>query len=95
MTLLQTLQAQVAALQAQIAILQSSPSDTYNLGTVVVFSSANAKWYYWKVAEETWESAQGVQKPLNEWILDAKLSPVGYFEVYVLTVAPSPIYASA
>jgi len=80
-----------------VVILSQAPTDIYNFGTVVVFASGVSgvtKWYYLKVAEELWmDFATGTEKTLSEWILNANEANIGYFEVYVLTVAPSPIYA--
>lgn len=97
MTLVQTIQAQIVALQAKLAILNLAPTDTYPFGTMVVFSpQVGPKWFYFKTAEESWRDIHSaIEKPLNEWILAAKESPVGYFEVYVLITQASPIYASA
>jgi hypothetical protein len=98
MTLRQDIIDQIAALQAQLSILNTAPPDTYNFGTVVVFASTGHKWYYAKTAEETWLQLNGtsvIEKSLSEWILEAKQSGIGYFEVYIMTVAPTPIYASS
>ena len=101
MTRKQEIQTQIANLQAELTVLNRAPSDTYPFGTVVVFASGTGgatKWYYRKVAEETWESMVStpvMQSDLASWIAYALESGIGYFEVYVLTVAPSPIFASA
>lgn len=97
-TLKEELESQLALIQARLAILNGSPEDVYPFGTVVVFaaSSNTLKWHYVKDNEESWRDMQngGPTKPLSEWILKARESDVGYFEVYVLTVAETPIYAS-
>ncbi len=97
MALRDDLEAQIASLEARLAILNGAPEDTYNFGTVVVFSSANSRWHYVKDNEESWRDMTngGPTKPLSEWILEARESPVGYFEVYVLSVANTPIYAAS
>lgn len=99
MSLRDDLLAEQAEVNRKLAILNSAPSDTYNLGTVVVFASGAGgvnKWHYVKVNEETWKDFQSNgTKSLAEWILFITDLNVGYFEVYVLTVAPAPIYASA
>lgn len=95
----QMLEAQILSLQQQLAIYNSIPGDTHNLGTVAVFSYSNgSKVYYRKTAEETWKSMQGLilEKALADWIFDARtITPTLYFEVYIMTPAASPIYASA
>jgi hypothetical protein len=92
----QVLIAKIAELQAKLNILNAVPSDTFNFGTVVVFAAANnVKWYYNKTAEETWADSKGVEKDLATWILEARESAIGYFEVYELRVQPVPFYASA
>lgn len=92
----QVLIAQIAALQTRLDILNAVPDDLFSFGTVVVFSAANnVRWYYHKTAEETWTSNTGVEKDLAAWILTAKESSIGYFEVYELRVQPAPFYASA
>lgn len=99
MSLLTDLQAQLALIQAKINILQASPSDTFPLGRIALFASnsGNTRWYYVKVAEESWKDLNnpGITKPLNEWILQARESGVGYFEVYEMRPQASPFYASA
>lgn len=93
------IQAEIASLQVQLGILNRVPTDSFNLGTVVVFAAGNSgsvKWYYNKVAEETWaNSATGVEKDLAGWILETMESNIGYFEVYELKVQPTPFFASA
>lgn len=91
------IQAQITALQVQLGILNSAPSDTFPIGTVVVFSaSSGSKWYRVKTAEETWKNLLGAaEKTLAEWILESMESNIGYFEVYVLKVQETPIFASS
>lgn len=98
MTKLQELQEQIAELQAEVNILNSAPSDTYPFGTVVRFvaNSNTTKWHYIKTSEETWLSMEASSsRSLSEWILDAVNSDIGYFEVYLLTVAGSSFYSHA
>ncbi len=101
MSLVTDIQDQIAALQAKLALLQSIAEDTFNLGTIAQFSPASGqKVFYLKTAEETWAkiSVTGPSsggKPLREWIVDFKESPIGYFEVYMMTAAAVPFYASA
>lgn len=100
MTRKQELLDQIAELQAEVTILNTAPSDTYPFGTVVRFvaNSNTTKWHYLKTSEETWlslEGGSGDSKSLSEWILVAVESGIGYFEVYLLTVAGSPFYSHA
>jgi hypothetical protein len=90
--------AEIARLEAQLVILNLVPTDSYPFGTVVVFAADNnrTKWHYLKTGEEAWKKfGFTTEMTLAEWILSAKESEVGYFEVYVLTVAANPIYTSA
>lgn len=92
------LEAEIAALEDQLAILSSVGEDTFNIGTIMVFSMANpvAHWYYAKTAEETWlDVKSGEEQPLANWILDTVYANVGYFEVYELRAQPLPFYASS
>lgn len=92
------LEEEIAALEAQLAILNSVNEDTFNIGTVMVFSMATpvAHWYYAKTAEETWlDVKNGGEQPLANWILDTVEANVGYFEVYEMRAQPTPFYASA
>jgi hypothetical protein len=92
------IQAKITVLQTQLGILNNSPSDTYPIGTMVVFSAAaGQRWYRLKIAEELWRNMTNVneERSLAEWILAASESNIGYFEVYVLTVAATPIFASS
>lgn len=96
MTLKSDIQAQIAALQAQLAILNGAPNDTYNLGTIARFAanSNTTHFHYKKTAVETWtDMSSGVQQDLASWILNATQSNIGYFEVYILSPAASPIYS--
>jgi hypothetical protein len=90
---------EIARLQTQLATLNRVPSDTFPIGSIVVFASGiggKNKWYYVKTAEETWRYfVTNVEKDLASWILEATEASIGYFEVYVLTVNGSPIFASA
>lgn len=99
MTQKQKLQAEIVVLQDKVNILNRAPADTFNFGTVVVFASGQGgrvKWYYVKVAEETWQDMKNnSEKSLADWILNAHESNIGYFEVYELKPQPAPIYASA
>lgn len=98
MTKKQDLLDQIAELQAEVNILNTAPSDTYPLGTVVRFvaNSNTIKWHYIKTSEETWLSMESsISKSLSEWILDAVDSSIGYFEVYLLPVADTPFYSHA
>jgi hypothetical protein len=90
-------QAQIASLQTEYTLLNRVPSDAFSFGTIVVFASATSKWYYLKVAEETWRSMQGTtqEKDLASWVAFAYESAIGYFEVYELKVQPTPFFASA
>ena len=91
--------AKITALQVQLAILNRVPPDTFTFGTTVVFASGPGgkyKWYYVKTGEETWMNFKdGTEKDLARWILAAMESDIGYFEVYVLVVQSTPIFASA
>ncbi len=96
------IQDHINELQAQLDILNSAPEDTYSFGTVAVFAAATGdKWYYVKIAEESWSklkrssASTEIARALSEWILHAVNSNIGYFEVYILTVEETPIYASA
>ena len=103
MGILQDLQAQKADIEAKIAILQGVDEDTFNLHTVAQFSAASgSKWFYLKIGDEQWlrltviSSSQGANtRQLREWIYEAKTSDVGYFEVYMMSPAANPFYASA
>lgn len=87
---------QIAALQNKLAVLNSVPEDLFNFGTVVVFASPGHKWWRVKTEEETWKDfSTNEEKSLSEWVLEAKQSNIGYFEVYELKVQPAPFYASA
>jgi len=87
-------------LEGQLVILNQAPTDTYSFGTVVVFASGNGgttKWHYVKVGEEAWKDMTlglKTEKSLSEWVLYAREANIGYFEVYILTVAAIPIYAA-
>lgn len=91
------IQAKINELEEQLAILNTAPEDTFNIGTVVLFSATgNKKWYRTKTGEETWRNiANNSEKSLAEWILEAIDSNTGYFEVYELRVQNSPFYTSA
>lgn len=96
----QELQQAIDQLNAQLTILNSVPTDSFPVGTVVVFSSNNntRHWHYRKLVNELWTPMAYNSKkelPLEEWILQAKQTDIGYFEVYVLTVAETPFYASS
>lgn len=99
MSRIKVLKKQIADLQAELGILTTFPEDTYPLGTVAVFASGvggHNKTYYKKIEEETWANiATNEEKDLASWILFTRQSDIGYFEVYILTPAASPIYASA
>lgn len=92
------IQDRIAKLQAQLAIINRTPSDTFHIGTVVVFSSNQNKvhWYYAKTGEEAWLDLKDgtVEKPLADWILNAVESGIGYFEVYDM-VPTNLVFASA
>jgi hypothetical protein len=93
------LNAEITAEQAQLAILASLPEDTYPLGTVAIFAWNSGRKHFLKEAEEAWRSMSSgstVQKELAYWIfLERELNPELYFEVYIMTAAALPIYASA
>ena len=93
------LNAVVAAQQAQLAILASLPEDTYPFGTVAIFAWSNGRKHFLKEAEESWRSMSSdsfLQKELAYWIFTERtLNPALYFEVYIMTAAALPIYASA
>lgn len=93
------LQAQIAVLQSRLAVVNRIPDDTFNFGTVTVFASGaqgKIKWYYAKVAEETWKSLQdGTEKSISQWVSDAVAANIGYFEVYELRAQPLPWFASS
>ena len=99
MTARSDLLAQKAEIDRKLGILNRVGEDTFNLGTVVVFSAASGvHWYYRKVAEETWrdmQSQSGAVSTLAEWVLEAEDANVGYFEIYALTPAQTPFYASS
>lgn len=85
--------------QAQLTVLNRVGSDTFSIGTIMLFSAASgAKWYYVKIAEETWASLRGGNpgtKALEEYVLDAVNSEIGYFEVYEVSIKPAPFFTSA
>ncbi len=93
----QKLQEEIAEKQALLALYSTFPEDTYNLNTVAVFSNALGKWFYLKIAEETWKPMVGTATPqsLADWIFEARTASDAYFEVYILTPGNQPIYASA
>ena len=98
MTIKEDIQTNIAKLQAELALLNSVAEDTFSFGTVVVFSSGSTKWHYVKVAEEAWKpmgSSSVPERSLAEWVLNAVQANIGYFEVYVLTVAATPFFASS
>lgn len=94
------LQQEIAALQAKLAIIEGTPEDIYPFGTVAVFAFAGGgKNHYLKTAEENWVRLKGNNAsaaPLSEWIYSYRTSttPV-YFEVYILNIEETPIYASS
>ncbi len=92
--------AQIASLQSELNTLNRVPDDTFNLGTVLVFSanSNTTHWYIRKTGVEAWTSmniSPPVTKDLSSFVADALESNVGYFEVYELRVQPTPFFASA
>jgi len=92
--------AQIASLQSELNTLNRVPDDTFNLGTVLVFSanSNSVHWYIRKTGIEAWTSMNltpTVTKDLSSHIADALESSIGYFEVYELRVQPTPFFASA
>jgi hypothetical protein len=98
MSLRDEIVSQIADLEQTLSVVNRFPADTYNLGTVVVFAADhnNLQWHYIKVAEETWKKfGTSAEATLAKWILSAIQSDIGYFEIYVLAVAPNPIYTSA
>lgn len=86
-------------LNQQIALLESLPEDIYPFGTVALFSDEDKKWFYLKTGEEQWIQLKGnsnVEKSLAEWIFNARqFNTPSYFEVYIMTPEPTPLYASA
>lgn len=90
---------QKAEIDQKLSVINRVPEDTFNFGTVLVFSARTGhKWYYVKINEETWQDKQsndGAVAPLVDWIFDAINSNIGYFEVYVMTPAEIPIFASS
>lgn len=99
MGLKERIQKEIEKLQRQLEDLNKAPEDIYPIGTVIIFATAQQRWFIEKVAEETWQKIkQGIdrkQQSLAEWILEAEESNVGYFEVYVTQTMPEPIYAKA
>lgn len=97
MGLKETIQTEILELQDRLAILNGVSEDTFFFGTIMVFQSATgAKWHYVKTAEETWRKmSSGEQKPLADWILETRESGIGDFEVYQMSVAAIPFYATA
>ncbi len=98
MSLRDNLLAQRAEIDRKLAIIDRVGEDTFPIGTIVIFSSANEKVHFLKTGEEAWRymtSSVGTTKQLRDWILDWEDSPVGYFEVYRYTPADTPFYASA
>lgn len=91
--------AQIAELESELAVVNRVPEDTFNLGTIALFSpAAGPKWYYVKTAEETWRSMQANDSaagPLVDWVILALDSNIGYFEIYTLAPAANPIFTSA
>jgi hypothetical protein len=89
--------AEIAELQAQLVILDSVSADAFPFGTIVVFDYGGGnKNYRVKTGEETWKHmSTATERSLAEWILDSKDNSSTYFEVYVMTAATIPFYASA
>lgn len=98
-------QTQIAALQAKLVILNRIPEDTFPFGTILRFAGSNFKWHYMKVEEESWTPLNGGSStsgsyslgphPIDYWVVSALDSNIGYFEIYVLSPAASPIFASS
>lgn len=99
MTLRDELIAERNRIDQKLAILDRVGEDTFNIGAIALFaSSAGDKWYYLKEAEEAWRFLNGQTqgaKQLRSWILEAEEANIGYFEVYLLSPANTPFYASA
>jgi hypothetical protein len=98
MTLRDDLNAELAEVQRKLAIVNRVPDDTYSFGTIAVFADTHAqKWHYLKTGEESWKNMQNnaATKPLVDWVFESAQSGVGYFEVYILTVAAVPIFTSS
>jgi hypothetical protein len=98
-TLKEQIEQEIAVLQARLNNLNRVPTDTYPFGTVVRFAANNntSKWHYIKTAEDSWKSLEediNTEQDLASWILEALESSIGYFEVYVLTVANTPLFTS-
>ena len=98
MTLRNDLLAEKAEIDRKLAILNRSPSDIFPIGTIAVFTSNSGhRWHYRKTAEETWVEMQGnfSENDLASWILISEESNVGYFEVYIMTAAATPVYTTS
>lgn len=90
----QEIENEIKELQKDLVILSRVGEDTYPIGTLALFTGTR-KWYYVKVAEESWRNVGGNrEQELRDWIFEAEKSNVGYFEVYILNPDQSPIYAS-
>lgn len=92
------LQDQRDEIDRKLAILNRVGEDTFPIGTIALFSSAQEHGYYRKIAEESWrfmESNTGGTRQLREIILEWEDSPVGYFEIYKLLPEATPFYVSA
>lgn len=91
---------QISKLQNELTALNRVADDTFNVGTVMVFSAKNntVHWYIRKIAVDTWtamEASGSLSKDLASFIADALESDVGYFEVYELRVQNNPFFTSA
>jgi leucyl aminopeptidase (aminopeptidase T) len=93
------IQERINTLQKQLVAINRIPEDRFSIGTVLRFSanSNNIKWHIVKTAEESWVKVESIQTTatLEDWILNATESNVGYFEVYELKVQPQPLYTSS
>ncbi len=86
--------------QAELALINSTPEDTFHVGTIALFaSSTEHKWYYLKTGEEYWVRLRvnNTDNAMNaghlyELILNATKAFI-YFEIYILSPGETPIYA--
>jgi hypothetical protein len=88
-----------AAEQSKLALLASLPEDNYPFGTVAIFAWTNGRKHFIKEAEEAWRSMSSgsvLQKELAYWIYTERVTnPALNFEVYIMTAAALPVYATA
>ncbi len=97
-------QAEIDKLQAKLNKLNRIGNDNFVLGTVLRFAANQntVKWHIIKVTEELWvyigsglAGSTTNNGTLEDFILEALDSGVGYFEVYELKTQPNPFYTES